>query len=702
MVKEVKIKVVGHRMIPFGELTNATGSANTPKLRLYFNSEWDGMSKTAKFTDARGNDAETTDIVDMTLQEDYSYLLEVPASVLQYEGDAQLTIVGTVVDGTSATTRITTIPLAFSVQDSGSWRVAWNNEQPEATVAEQVLSIVHDAEAYARGTVDGVDVPSGSTGYRDNAKYYKEQAEKYKDATARDAAVAEAYAIGTDDGEPVPERAEDNAKYYKEQASASADAAEGAAVTAGNQAAAALGYRNEAQTFASSASGFAATAEAGKSAAETAQGLAETAQSKAEAAQSKAETAQSNAEAAQNAAAESRVIALDSATAAYNAQLSAEDAQTAAENAQTAAETAQGKAEDAQTAAAASASDALASSQTAQAWAEGKRGDADVPSTDPAYHNNAKYWSEQAAQTLSSKYEKPANGIPTADIADGAITAAKLSSDAKERIYAAYATETQSNVASVVTDIGAENVPLKSLVVDVAAIQSGSGTPSADNVRPITGRTSLNVVVSPTVDPTDGTIYTVSLSGVAGGVYIGRLDVATGVLTIYAKKYTLNNSEYEKKFQNANLTYTGDGYIYMVYVSGTDSYSALRGTREWTRAYMMSNMFKYKFSTNQNAFVAWEYGYAVGQNQNYFILPKEDQYSTVEKANTWLSTHPIDVVLALATPQVVQLSPTDVMSILGQMNVTCESSNIIQATYRLDPTLAYDKLKAAIVAAGTT
>ena len=260
-------------------------------------------------------------------------------------------------------------------------------------------------------------------------------------------------------------------------------------------------------------------------------------------------------------------------------------------------------------------------------------------------------------------------------------------------IYSAYPTETQSNVASVVTDIGAENVPLKSLVVDVAAIQSGSGTPSADNVRPITGRTSLNVVVSPTVDPTDGTIYTVSLSGVAGGVYIGRLDVATGVLTIYAKKYTLNNSEYEKKFQNANLTYTGDGYIYMVYVSGTDSYSALRGTREWTRAYMMSNMFKYKFSTNQNALVAWEYGYAIGQNQNYFILPKEDQYSTVAKANTWLSTHPIDVVLALATHQVVQLSPTNVRSILGQMNVTCESSNIIQATYRLDPTLTYQKLQ---------
>lgn len=33
-----------------------------------------------------------------------------------------------------------------------------------------------------------------------------------------------------------------------------------------------------------------------------------------------------------------------------------------------------------------------------QAWAEGKRGNTDVASTDPQYHNNAKYWAEQASQ----------------------------------------------------------------------------------------------------------------------------------------------------------------------------------------------------------------------------------------------------------------------------------------------------------------
>ena len=42
------------------------------------------------------------------------------------------------------------------------------------------------------------------------------------------------------------------------------------------------------------------------------------------------------------------------------------------------------------------AQDADASAQDAEAWAVGQRGGVDVPSTDPAYENNAKYWAGQA------------------------------------------------------------------------------------------------------------------------------------------------------------------------------------------------------------------------------------------------------------------------------------------------------------------
>ena len=45
--------------------------------------------------------------------------------------------------------------------------------------------------------------------------------------------------------------------------------------------------------------------------------------------------------------------------------------------------------------AAASATEAGGSAEDAEAWSVGKRNGVDVPSTDPAYHNNAKYYAEQ-------------------------------------------------------------------------------------------------------------------------------------------------------------------------------------------------------------------------------------------------------------------------------------------------------------------
>lgn len=50
----------------------------------------------------------------------------------------------------------------------------------------------------------------------------------------------------------------------------------------------------------------------------------------------------------------------------------------------------------------------------AEAWANGTRGGVPVESTDPAYHNNSKYWSQQSAsQTL--------NGLTDVDIDDSTL-----------------------------------------------------------------------------------------------------------------------------------------------------------------------------------------------------------------------------------------------------------------------------------------
>lgn len=122
--------------------------------------------------------------------------------------------------------------------------------------------------------------------------------------------------------------------------------------------------------------------------------------------------AASSASQSQEAAASSAQSASQSAQTASSAATSAISAKTAAESAQ---EAAQGAKESAASSASAAAQDAQSATQAAaaamqdaddaEAWAVGKRNGADVPSTDPAYHNNAKYYKDQAQAVVGDKVD---------------------------------------------------------------------------------------------------------------------------------------------------------------------------------------------------------------------------------------------------------------------------------------------------------
>lgn len=164
----------------------------------------------------------------------------------------------------------------------------------------------------------------------------------------------------------------------------------GKAVEAAARAEAAQAAASAAQQGAETARDDAVNA---KTAAESAKTAAVAAQNKSEAAQTKAETAQTAAEQSAAAAQTAKEGAETAQTGAQAAQAAAESAKAAAQAAQTGAETARAGAETAQAAAEDSAEDA-------EAWAVGQRNGTDVPSTDPAYHNNAKYYKDQA-QTIA-------------------------------------------------------------------------------------------------------------------------------------------------------------------------------------------------------------------------------------------------------------------------------------------------------------
>ena len=70
------------------------------------------------------------------------------------------------------------------------------------------------------------------------------------------------------------------------------------------------------------------------------------------------------------------------------------------------------------------------SESNAEAWAVGKRGGVDVPSTDPTYHNNSKYYAQQAdedAQTASGAKDDAIDAKDDAEAARDAVQSAVAS-----------------------------------------------------------------------------------------------------------------------------------------------------------------------------------------------------------------------------------------------------------------------------------
>lgn len=195
----------------------------------------------------------------------------------------------------------------------------------------------------------------------------------------------------------------------------------------------------------------------GEQAAASAQEAAASAQ-EAQDAKDEAEAAASSAQASGSAAASSASAAASAAQEAAGSASAASAAQQGAEAAQQAAEDAQGAAEQAATAAG-TAKDAA---QTAQQSAE----DAKV-----------------VAVTAQGQAEQSAS-----DAQDSAREAHSYAA----AYYALLPTDEGSGPVASFPD-GADGIPVKSMVLDIVPQQAGSGDPSPENVRPITGWTGVNV-----------------------------------------------------------------------------------------------------------------------------------------------------------------------------------------------------------------
>lgn len=110
----------------------------------------------------------------------------VPAEVLTYKSKVNVNLVGSIVENTVLTDRLTTYPILALTVDADA-RVDSSETTPvTATQFEQFVDVVrdeasaiqnytYDSEAWAVGQRAGVDVPSTDETYQNNAKYYADQ-----------------------------------------------------------------------------------------------------------------------------------------------------------------------------------------------------------------------------------------------------------------------------------------------------------------------------------------------------------------------------------------------------------------------------------------------------------------------------------------------------------------------------------------------
>lgn len=216
------------------------------------------------------------------------------------------------------------------------------------------------------------------------------------------------------------------------------------------------------------------------------------------------------------------------------------------------------------------------------------------------------------------------------------------------------------DVVSIDND-GAEAV--KALSVAITPKQAGSGTPSPDNVRAISGYDSVNVYVSPTTSTADADVTNVQMPST---VYGGTLDVVSGVLTVDRVMQTFNGSEtWQLASTNTRCafraSFASEKKIMSSSISGMVTNSIpLSATSETTSR--DNDRITCRGTTYQSTY--------------FFIFTPPSAINTVEGLKAYLAQTPLQIVYPLATPQTYTLTPEQVELLTGVNNIWSDAGAV--------------------------
>lgn len=207
-----------------------------------------------------------------------------------------------------------------------------------------------------------------------------------------------------------------------------------------------------------------------------------------------------------------------------------------------------------------------------------------------------------------------------------------------------------TETGNTVTCYPVEGSPLY-VVSDITAVQAGTGDPSPDNVRPISGWDSAILYVGTNEYSKD----------FPETVYGGTLDWTTGVLTVTYKSVDMSTLSWGYN------TVTWGKPIFTVRLDDKAD-----GNNE-----LLSPFYKWASNvTDPSKLVFYE---MIGYTGDKRIYICDDRYSSTSEYKAALSGIPL--VYMLANPYTIQLTPTQILAISGLNTIYCDTGDITVTGY---------------------
>ena len=286
--------------------------------------------------------------------------------------------------------------------------------------------------------------------------------------------------------------------------------------------------------------------------------------------------------------------------------------------------------------------------ETARAAAEEAR---DAAEADRAAAEEARDAAEQARQETFAGYEdRIVAATPDDTTVDGRAWTSKKTVDSLCMPF-----EASGNPVQVYP---VEGYPL-GVKVSLEPVQAGSGDPSPDNIRPITGRDSVSITIGNGMDSKTTDI------ALPETVYGGELDLSTGVVTVDWEKIRVLPGTINKSDE--------DRYCYTA-ISRLNAKPAKGGGNN-AKSNVMVSLDVVGNGVSGNSFAVYVNGII-----RFYI----DGISTLDEMVAYATENPIEIAYALAEPYTIQLTPQQIAAIDGT-NTLYTDSGTLTVTGREDP-----------------